>query len=208
MKNTSSYFFNEFEASAFAEAFTLLIAKRQKDVVSQYMSPENTHRFRHGGGWSHPGLPEITGGDMQELSSVIETQTQDFVDNNLDVIEHAVRHLVADMERQFAQMFYSTISAACDQSGNTIDAKSEGSLTDAFIAMIEKIQFSADKNGNVAYPELHAGPETVNRMVAELEAAPPEYRERVDAITARKTAEALEREAKRKAKFARYGDEA
>ncbi len=110
------------------------------------------------------------------------------------------------MHRQFAQMLYSTVGAACDQTGNTVDAKAEGSLENAFMAMMEKVQFSVDKNGKVNLPTL-LPPDTGARMMAALEAASPEYKERLEAIKARKIEEALGREAERKAKFACYGDD-
>ena len=111
------------------------------------------------------------------------------------------------MHRQFAQMLYSTVGAACDQTGNTVDAKAEGSLENAFMAMMEKVQFSVDKNGKVNLPEVHVAPYIGARMIAALEATPPEYKERLEALKARKIEEALGREVERKAKFARYGDD-
>lgn len=202
------YFIDETGAAAFNTAFTHMLAKLQKEVVSQYISPGNTHRFRHGGDWTHPGSPEAIGGGMQTHSAVVETQFQDLVNNDLVAIERNARHLINAMQRQFSQMIYSTVGAACDQSGNTVDAKAEGSLEDAFMAMIEKIQFSANKDGKVNLPEIHVDPDTGARMIAALEAASPKYKERIEILKARKTKEALEREVERKAKFVRYGDDA
>jgi len=202
------YFVDETGAAAFNTSFTLMLAKLQKEVVSQYISPSNTHRFRHGGDWNHPGAPEAIGGGMQTHSAIVETQFQDLVDNDLGAIDRSAQHLIEAMHRQFAQMLYSTVSAACDQTGNTVDAKAEGSLEDAFMAMIEKIQFSADKNGKVNLPEVHVAPDTGARMIAALEATSPEYKDRLEVIKARKIEEALGREVERKAKFVCYGDDA
>ncbi|MDD5390780.1 MAG: hypothetical protein PHD37_15680 [Gallionellaceae bacterium] len=206
LTSKGGYFIEEAGAAAFNTAFTHMLAKLQKEVVSKYMSPENTHRFRHGGDWSHPGVPEAIDGGMQTHSAVVETRFQDLIDNDLDAIDRSARHLIEEMHQQFVQMLYLTVTAACDQTGNTVDAQAEGSLPEAFIAMMEKIEFVADKNGNVTLPQIHANPETATRMMVELETAPSEYKERVEAIKARKTIEAIEREAERKAKFTRYGD--
>lgn len=201
------YFIDETGAAAFNTAFTHMLAKLQQEIISQYISPGNTHRFRHGGDWKHPGAPEAIGYGMQTHSAVVETQFQDLIDNDLDSIERNARHLTEAMQRQFAQMIYSTVGAACDQTGNIVDAKAEGSLEDAFMVMIEKIQFSADKSGKVNLPEVHVAPDTGARMIAALEATSPEYKERLEILKARKIEEALEREVERKAKFARYGDD-
>ncbi len=82
-KSKRAYFFDEIETAAFNTAFTLMLAKFQKEVISQYISPGNTHRFRHGGDWEHPGAPETIGGGMQTHSAIVETQFQNLVDNDL-----------------------------------------------------------------------------------------------------------------------------
>lgn len=207
-KSKRAYFMDEIGSAAFNTAFTQRLAKLQYEAISQYISPGNTHRFRHGGDWNHPGAPEAINGGMQTHSAIIETQFQDLVDNDLGSIDRAAQHFIETMHRQFAQMLYSTVGAACDQTGNTVDAKAEGSLANAFMAMMEKVQFSVDKNGKVNLPEVHVAPDIGARMIAALEATPPEYKARLEILKARKIEEALEREAERKAKFARYGDDA
>lgn len=208
VRKSRGYFIDEAGTTAFNTAFTLMLAQHQKKIVSEYMPPENTQRFRHGGAWSHPGAPDVIGSGMQTHSAVIETRFQDLIDNDLDAIGRSMRQLIESIRIQFVQMLYSTLAEACDQTGNTVDAKAEGSLENAFMAMMEKIQFVADKSGKVSLPEIHVAPETGARMMAALEAAPPEYIERLEAVKARKIADALAREVERKAKFARYGDDA
>jgi hypothetical protein len=109
------------------------------------------------------------------------------------------------MQRQFAAMMYSTISEACDASGNTIDAQKEGSLLDSYVAMLEKIEFAVDERGNVEMPQIHP-PELAERITAALKGAPPEFQEKVEQLKQKKASEATEREAARRAKFARYGE--
>lgn len=207
-KSKRAFFIDEIGTAAFNTAFTLMLAKFQKEVISQYISPGNTHRFRHDGDWEHPGAPETIGGGVQTHSAIVETQFQNLVDNDLGSIDRTAQHLIETMHRQFAQMLYSTVGAACDQTGNTVDAKAEGSLENAFMAMMEKVQFSVDKNGKVNLPEVHVAPDIGARMIAALEATPPEYKERLEVLKTRKVEEALGREVERKAKFARYGDDA
>lgn len=205
-KKRASYFADEGAASAFDKSTAAFLATVQKGIVSKYLSPENTHRLRHGGHWTHPGLPQAVNGGLEQHSSVAEISFEDIVKHDLGVIDRFAQKLAEDMERQFAQMMYATVSAACDQTGNTIDAKTAGSTQEAFAEMIETIQFSADKFGKVNLPEIHAGPEAAAKLTKALEEAPPAFQQRIEEIKSRKIAEALDRETQRKARFVRYGD--
>jgi hypothetical protein len=136
----------------------------------------------------------------------LKTSLADIVANDLGLLQRAFDEIGQTLQRQFAGMVYSSLSQACDASGNTVDARQEGSLPNAFLAMLEKIELSADKHGKVHMPQVHASPEVAERMVVALEASPPEFREKVEKVKQRKIADALEREAARKAKFVRYGE--
>jgi hypothetical protein len=200
--------FFEFDAGvdAFINAFTSAMRQFQKRFVSNFIPPENTQRFHHGDGWRRPASAEMTAGQMKEHSAVLETSLNDILANDLGLLERSFAQISEAMQRQFAGMMYSTISEACDASGNVVDAQKEGSLPDSFMAMLEKIEFGVDKHGNVHMPQIHAAPEIADRMMTELGAAPPEFGERVEQLKQKKILEATEREAARRAKFARYGE--
>jgi hypothetical protein len=132
----------------------------------------------------------------------MKTRFQDIVANDLDVIEQTLHGVTDSLHRQFANMLYSTVSQVCEVSGNTVNVKEEGSFEAAFMAMLEKIEFSVDRDGNVSMPEIHGDS---RRMLAALENSSPEYKERVAALKERKRAEALARETDRRGKFVQYG---
>jgi hypothetical protein len=203
----ASYFADEAAASAFSKSVATFLAAIQKAIVSKYLRPENMHRLRHGGTWIHPGLPHAVNAGLEQHSFVAEIPFEDLVNHDLGVIDRFAQKLAEDMERQFAQMMYSSVSAACDQTGNTVDAKAAGSTLDAFAEMLEKIQFAADKFGKVSLPDIHAGPEAAASLKKALDSAPPAFQRRIQEIKSRKIAEALDREAERKARFVRYGNE-
>lgn len=207
-KTRANYFADEQTASAVGKSVATLLASIQKAIVAKYLSPENTHRLRHGDQWSHPGLSHVVDGDLEEHSSFGEIRFDDIVMHDLSVIERFAQALAQDMERQFAHMMYSTVFQACDRTENVVDAKAAGSTLEGFAEMIEKIQFSADRSGEVRLPEIHAGPEAAAKFKKAFEEAPPAYLERMEEIKARKIAEAIDREAQRKARFVRYGDNA
>jgi hypothetical protein len=209
--------FFEFDAGvdAFNKAFTLALSQYHRRFVSTFIPPENTHRFYHGNSWQNPANTEASAGDMKVISAELKTPLDEIIGNDLNLLERSFSEIGESMQRQFADMMYSTLSEACDASGNVVDSdasgnvvdsKVEGSLPNSFLAMLQKIEFAADKHGNVHMPQIHAAPEMVDRMIAALEAAPPEFRERIEQLKQQKASEATDREAARKAKFARYGE--
>lgn len=205
-QSRSNYFSEQSAVQGFNLGLNKYMGMAQKSLVAQYLSKENTLRLYHGDGWGHPANPEASIGGVKEHSYYSETKFQDIVDHKLDLISQCLSELNEAMHRQFAEMMYSTVSEACDQSGNVVDAKGLP-LADAFISTIEKISFSADKNGVVSFPEIHAHPDLARKMIEAVNAAPPEFKDRLDAVTAQKSLEALKREAERKSRFVKYGEE-
>ena len=201
----ANYFSDEMGEKEFHKAFVKLLAQRQKETESKFLNPENRHMFKHGGQWTHPAAPDVLPGDMKAHSAQTTVSFDKLVNHDLGVIDEVLRQLSENMERQFLQMMYSTVSAAAESVGNSVDAKAAGSIYEAFAQMLEKVEFSSDRFGNVTPPTIHAGPETVHAMLKSAADAPPEFHQRIEAINVRKTAEAVEREVKRKARFVGYG---
>jgi hypothetical protein len=192
-------------------AFDRMVAKHVSDIlkaiVSQFMPPENTQRLRHGGDWRHPGLPGAIGSGMQLHTSEVMINYEDVVNHDLRAIDRYAQKIAVDMSRQFRQMMYATVSAACDQTGNVVDAKAAGGPLEAFATMLEKIQFRADRYGHVTLPQMHLSPELMEKLREAENAAPPELLQRINDTRERKTVEAIEAESIRKARFVRYGED-
>ena len=193
-------------ATAFSNSFADLLRAVQRQVVARYLPPENTQRLRHSGTHSHPGVPEAYQSGLQTHSSRTTITFEELINNDLSAIARCIAGVRDDMERQFAQMMYRSISSASEQSGNVVDAQKEGSLPAAFARMLEKIEFSVDKDGNVTLPQIHVGPDTFDSFQKAISEASPEYHNEIAEIMKRKRADALEREADRKARFVKYGE--
>ena len=174
--------------------------------MSQLIPAENVQRFRHGGAWSHPGLPNAYNAGMQQHSSEVAIQFDELVNHDLSAISRYVGKLVEDLNAQFQRMMYTTISAACDQSGNVVDASAAGGPIEGIADMLETIRFSADKHGNVQRPQIHLSPEAFESFRRAQESAPPELLQRIQQLDEIRSAEAIEEEIQRKARFARYGE--
>lgn len=203
-----NYFAERSALAAFDKALLNHVRTVIKLLISQFVSPENNQRLRHGDSWSHPGNPQAGGTEIQQHSTELYVKFDDIVAHDLGAIDRHVEKIAEGMHRQFMQMMYSTVSAACDQSGNVVDAKDAGGPLEGFAAMLEKIQFSADKYGKVTLPQVHLHPEAFKRMQAAQKTASPELLRRIEETRARKTAEALQVECLRKARFVKYGEDA
>ncbi|AWM59621.1 hypothetical protein C6Y58_09060 [Stutzerimonas stutzeri] len=72
--------------------------------------------------------------------------------------------------------------------------------------MLETIEFTADKDGNVRLPQIHMGPEAFEIFTAQMKEMQPDMEARIEEIKAEKIKKAQEAEESRKARFLRYGD--
>lgn len=204
-RTRANYFSDEAGEDDFNLSFTKLMTKAQANAFSKYLRAERTQRFKHGGQWAHPAAPQALATGLKEHSSETSVPFEKIANHDLTVIEQVVGGLVEGMERQFAQMMYSTVSAAAASVGNVVDTPSAGSPREAFAQILEKLEFSADKFGKVTLPEIHSHPDAAKKLRQSIDEAPPEFHHRIEEINARKSAEALAREVERKARFVRYG---
>ena len=201
----ANYLSDEVGEAEFERAFSKLLAQVQKKTITKYLNPENTHRFKHGGQWINPAASGAIVGDITRHSSEAIVPFERILNHDLTVIDEVLEKLVNDMENQFLQTMYSTVSAAAKSVGNTIDGQSVGPPREAFAQMLERIQFSADRFGNVKLPEIHCAPKTAEEMAKSVADAPPEFHQRIEEIKKRKASEAIEREVERKSRFVSYG---
>lgn len=193
-------------AEAFDRALTKLLGDALKLRRSQLISAENMQSFRHGDDWSHPGLPNAYNAGMQLHSSEIAIKFDELVNHDLSAISRYVDKLVEDLNAQFQRTMYATISAACDQSGNLVDASQAGGPIESLAAMLEKIRFTADKHGKVQRPQIHMSPASFDKFREAQESASPELLQRIQQLDELRAAEAIEEEIQRKARFVRYGE--
>jgi hypothetical protein len=206
LRKRANYMSDEVGEDDFHLSFTKFMTKAQANARSKYLRAENTQRFKHGSQWGHPAAPQALTTDFKEHSYETSVSFEKIANHDLTAVEQVVGGLIADMERQFAQMMYSTVSAAAVSVGNVVDTPSVGSPREAFAQMLEKIEFTADKFGKVTLPEIHTHPDAAKKLQQSVAEAPPEFHQRIEEIKARKSAQALGREVERKARFVRYGD--
>lgn len=166
----------------------------------QPIPEHNEFRYAHGRGWGHPGTPGE--GEMQTLSAKMEVGFADLMQGRLEVLPETVQHVAGQMKEHFLRMMYEKVAEGAEQVGNVVSAQDAGSFAAGFMEALRKIEFGVDRNGNVSMPEFHVGPGMADKLIAELEAQPPEFRAAIERLKQEKTDEALRRERERKARFA------
>ncbi|MBX9803743.1 MAG: hypothetical protein K2Y04_13415 [Caulobacteraceae bacterium] len=201
VKERRTFFEMPLEVDGFDQAFTLAVSALKRGSMQSIVADENVQRFSHGRRWNHRASPHTTDGEMQTMSVEWETPFQDIVDGDLTLIPRAVDSIAKQMQATQMRMMYQTISDVCDVNGQTVSVAETGSNAAAFLEMLRKIEFGVDRDGNVAMPEIHAGSEAARKLIADLEAQPPEFAAEIERITTEKSEAALARENERKKRF-------
>jgi hypothetical protein len=174
-----------------------VIANRR---VHEFIPEENTRRFMHGAGWSSPGDPDRAPDEMIRIEDVFTLRWSDVIDHNLSIISASINSVANNMADKQIKHLFESVSKACDRSGNMVDG-SQRSIPEAFMEMLEKIEFGVGANGDVSLPSIYVGPDMGDRILKELHGQPPEFQTRAETLIENKKAEALQKE---EARLKRY----
>jgi hypothetical protein len=190
------------ESREVMQSFNKEVTRRLREAQESLVDSNNMQRFTHGRTWqshqSHDpdGVSELTTHKHQ-----ISVKFEDVILGRIATVPDTLNELFQAMYESFARSLYKTVSDACDQSGNVVNA-SDG-MAKAFLDMLEKIEFSVDRNGTVSLPQIHVGPGGIELFQSNAEMNSPEFKAASEEIIKRKSIEALDRESERKAKFVR-----
>lgn len=188
--------------------FRELVRELLRRIVEERIPPENSHTFYHGHEWTQrrDDGSELTAG-VQAHTAESQLRFEDVVSGRLSAIVEQARAIVEQMEAAFMRTLYETVSSAVEEVGNVVDAKDKPPPT-AFLEVLRKIEFGVDRKGQVTRPQMHMHPDIAPKFVKALEDAGPEFEAEVNRLTAKKEAEALAREAQRKARFRKRMEDA
>jgi len=190
------------ESREVMQSFSKEVSRRLREAQESFVDSNNMQRFTHGRTWqshqSHDpdGISELTTHKHQ-----ISVKFEDVILGRIAVVPNTLNELFQAMHESFVRNLYKTVSDACDQSGNVVNARD--GIAKAFIDMLEKVEFSVGRDGSVSLPQIHVGPGGIESIKSNAELNSPEFQALSEEIIKRKSAEALDRESKRKAKFAR-----
>ena len=179
------------------------MAKLQEKSRKTFVSEHNVLRMNHGSNWVHSARNPEPDTSMHTLSSEWTIPFKDIAENDLGLIGRTILPVSEEMDKQFAQSMYGVVGAAAQKVGNFVDAKTAGSFGASMLEMFRKLELGVDRDGNVSMPQMHVGPDLYVRLPEEMSKVPPDINAEIKRVKAEKIQDALDREAKRKAKFKR-----
>lgn len=191
-------YFREHKAvqAAVTSAISSIASRRVNEIIPE----ENTRRFMHGGGWSTPASPELEHDELVTIEDRFELKWEAITSHDLSAMLAAIAGIGNRMADQQIRLMFQTVSRICDKSGNVVSAV-EKSMPEAFMEMLEKIEFGVGADGEVSLPSIFVGPDMGNRIVEELMQQPPEFQAKAQALIEEKKASALADEKLRLERF-------
>lgn len=184
----------------FQEGISKFFREALDASTREMIAPQNVMQLRHGRTWTHSS-DDSEPGVMEVHTAQKEMSFEDIAKNNMT----AFREFLIDMAGQFRadlhKGMYAAVEASTEKSGNVVSAAQEGSFPLAFLAMLKKIEFGVDANGQVSLPSLHVAPGQAEKMIAEMEAQGEEYRAELESVKREKIEAALAKERDRLARF-------
>lgn len=182
------------------------IGDRSARKRNEILDSRNVLSFKHGGKWESPANEfGDSKAEMRRHSSKTELHLKDIVMGDPTVTFWAAVAVSEQMHASIMDSMISTLNKSTAQSGNVVDAGGRP-FAEAFAEMLEMIQPSLGDDGELLLPTMLVHPSEGPRIVAELEAAGPDFERRIDELKARKKVEAEENETARVNRFERPSD--
>ena len=144
------------ESEAFQKAFTQELSTKLDAMRAKAISSQNFFRYNHSPRWKYHGPKANDDESSMQLHSVeMGVKFEDVIQGNDGVIGQQITRAVSEFEGQFLSSLYATVSEACDKIGNVVTYKGQLNFPAAFLAMLNKIEFSIDKDGRPSLPQIH-----------------------------------------------------
>ena len=188
------------QAQTVMDSYLRDVGEEFASIRGTYVDNRNVHRFSHGTAWqSHNSYAPDRVSNLQTQSYDSYLRFEDLATGRLEVITETKAALVSSMFEGFSRSFFQTISQICEENDRVIP--NSKSRAEQLVAAIESVEFSVDREGTVHLPQIMLGTQAMKDFEADSSLRTPELEARMQVIKTLKTAQALEREAARKAKF-------
>jgi hypothetical protein len=190
------------QAEHFQLAASTYVGRLVQDSLTHMVAPQNKLRLHHGRSWGD-GRDGLGGSQGNlKLSSAQTTITFDSVmRNDVVALRDFVKLVSEKMSADMTKHIYATVSAAADSVGNVVSMAAAGSPSNAFLEMLQKVEFGVNSKGKVSLPSIHLSPEAWQKMLDDMNSQGPEFREKVERIKHEKGLAALQREQARQDKY-------
>lgn len=192
-------FSNKKESEIFAKSLNEFIVKANSKKMSAYMSSENMYTLHHGSSFSSTDNNESK---LTKHAVNIEFEYSNIRLYKIEQFYVFINDFIEQMSSQMTKTLFKIISDSCDKVGNTIDVKQK-KLTnpEAFLEMIQKVEFSVDKNGEVLLPTIYLHPSQSQKFMEEIKTQDGEYSNKIEEIKKEKSEQAIIKENERLLKF-------
>lgn len=195
------------ESKEFEQRWLEEIPKRLYAIQTSVLPERNILKFQHGVGWTFyntqgaevPG--EFKKHDEKIVFPVAAPKDGELEKLN-DLADEMAQKFAGEMHRQMIK----NVEQVTEKTGNVVAwKKDEDNPGVVYLKLLEMVEFSIRPDGTHSEPDFYdTHQDFLNALNAQL-AASPELRAQVEAIKARKIAEARTREAARRAKFKSAG---
>ena len=183
-------------------AFGQDAGQRMREEQSRIGGSGRVQVFSHGRSWqSHHSYDPDRVDEVQTLEHMMVVDTADILLGRLSLIESTAAELTNGMAAGFAKVFYKMLSDTCEEHGNVVQGGA--TLGAQMLAALESIEFSVGRDGQVVLPEFRVGSGIAKLLDTDPSSRSPELEARAEEIMRLKSAQALEKEKARKAKFRR-----
>lgn len=179
------------------------VADRSEQKRSELMGPQNVLSFHHGRKFESPANEfgdTIT--EMTRHSTTTELHLSDVVLGDPTITFLSAMTISEQMHSSFMNAMISKFSEVTTQTGNVVSAAGRP-FTESVAEMLEMIQPKLGDDGELQLPTMLVHPSQGPKLVAELEAAGPDFELRIDELKARKKLEAEGNETARLNRFER-----
>lgn len=201
--NIKTPFLQKKLSEAYMIGFSKDVGDRSAQKRNELLDPRNVLAFQHGRKWESPANEfEDSNTEMTEHSTTTELHLRDVVLGDPKVTFRTAMIVSEQMHSSVMDTMISTLNRSTAQSGNVVNAGGRP-FPEAFAEMLEMIQPSLGDDGELQLPTILVHPSQGPKLVAELEAAGPEFERRIDELKALKKLEAEENETARVNRFER-----
>ena len=189
------------ESYLFGASLLKVAQDSHRQQISQYVSKGNMQSFRHGRGWLTVRENETEESTLGQVGVDLVIKYLSIIDNDIKSLFEFVSNFVEGFTSQVISQMFQAISDACDKSGNVVKQSDYSSKAEAFLEMLNTIEFSVNENGQVELPHLHVGPDEGKALIDELNEQGNEFHKEVERIMKEKSEAAIEKEKARLSKY-------
>jgi hypothetical protein len=168
---------------------------------------ENYFRFDHGKRWSwlvigEGGVAREQYGEMQHVSAGLSIEKQKIIQQNAELVQNSISVLSSEMGDKMNSSVLERMKEYAEEKGVMFQIKPSGIPIEQYFEIVSKLTLTISKNGEVELPSLFGiPPEIQAKLQLDLQNAPEEFKEKLEALCSKKIEEARKAEAMRLAKY-------